>query len=573
VSRLVFPGGVQPTEVVAILVAVVTALLVALAAVRPDLWGRLFLARVDPRPLGLMRIALGVVLLWTFLDFLPEIRLFFTDEGIWLPGMARSQWGGPLRYLWDPADGFEHWWSPLRAALSVPSVLHLRSDPPIAFTLYALVLVSGMLMVLGVWTRWTTIATWVLAEQLYRYNGLFYTGGDFIIRAFLFLGMLSRWGEAYSVDAWRRQRRLIRGGATDYPGPRPIPAWPQRLMMLHLACIYAATGLLKTGLTWREGTALYYAMNLDHFYRWPATGLIAAVQHIGVLPLMTWLTRWWEMLFPLTLVGAALTAYEAERLAGTWPVVSRWRSWLSRLLVSLAWLALVAIGGIAATLYLPGSRMPVAATAAVAVAPLGVVALYRWLRQRHATAHRVLLRWVLGKRVWLGFGLLLHAGIDLTVNVGTFSQAIVVPYLCWLSGGDVDAFWRYLLSRPLRPGEGQRPRRRGLSRISSGLVDVVRYRVPGATYAIHYVPDEAGVRRAALLRFWDFGHRLRFVPDHDLPADTLRLDMEGRRDHLQGAQAGAALVWIFPALWWLGPPTAIALLRRWTGSLALRLLW
>ena len=85
--------------------------------------------------------------------------------------------------------------------------------------------------------------------------------------------------------------------------------------------------------------------------------------------------------------------------------------------------------------------------------PLGVVALYRWLRQRHVTAHRVLLRWVLGKRVWLGFGLLLHAGIDLTVNVGTFSQAIVVPYLCWLSGRDVDAFWRYLLSRRLRPGD------------------------------------------------------------------------------------------------------------------------
>ena len=84
---------------------------------------------------------------------------------------------------------------------------------------------------------------------------------------------------------------------------------------------YAATGLLKTGLTWREGTALYYAMNLDHFYRWPATGLIAAVQHIGVLPLMTWLTRWWEMLFPLTLVGAALTAYEAERRAGMAEVV------------------------------------------------------------------------------------------------------------------------------------------------------------------------------------------------------------------------------------------------------------
>ena len=548
-SVLASVAWMQPPELVALLVLVIIVLLVAVATVRLDLWGRLFLAQVDPRPLGLVRIALGVVLLWTFLDFLPEIRRFFTDEGIWLPSMARSHWGGPLRYLWDPAHGFEHWWSPIRAALSVPSILHLRSDPPIAYTLYALLLASGTLMVLGAWTRWTTIATWILAEQLYRYNGMFYTGGDFIIRSFLFLGMFSQWGEACSIDAWRRQRRLLREGAVEYPGLRSIPAWPQRLMMLQLACIYAATGLLKNGVTWWDGTALYYAMNLDHFYRVPATGLVATLHHIGVLPVMTWLTRWWEVLFPLTLVGAALRGYEAERRAGTWPSVSAWRRRLSHLLLGLVWLGLVAIAGIAAAPWLPGAGARLLSMAALAVTPLAVVAAYRWLRSRHPQAHQALLHWGLGKGVWLGFGFLLHAGIDLTVNVGTFSQAIVVPYLCWLSGRDVDQFWQYVLSRRLRP-EGE-----------------------CRLYRIHYPPSEAGVRRAALLRWWDLGRRIRFVPDPDVAPDTLRLHVEGRGGPLEGPQAAAALIQIFPALWWLTPPAAIPPLQRWSGAVALRLIW
>ena len=46
--------------------------------------------------------------------------------------------------------------------------------------------------------------------------------------------------------------------------PRMKP-WPVRLLMIQLACIYSATGLLKSGKTWANGTAHYYALNHDHF--------------------------------------------------------------------------------------------------------------------------------------------------------------------------------------------------------------------------------------------------------------------------------------------------------------------
>ena len=174
-------------------------------------------------------------------------------------------------------------------------------------------------MTAGRRTTITTAATWVLAEQLYRYDAMFANGGDLVIRAFLFLALFCRWGEAYSIDAWRRRRRELLGGAGERPPLRLDPARPLRLMMIQLALIYFLNGWHKTGPGWRDGTALYYALNLDHFYRIPAQGVVTWMQYVGVLPVLTWLTRAWELCFPLALLGVALRGYEADRRAVRWP--------------------------------------------------------------------------------------------------------------------------------------------------------------------------------------------------------------------------------------------------------------
>jgi hypothetical protein len=556
-------------------------LLVAFFAIRPELWARLFFARVDPRPGGLLRLGFGLVVLWTFLSLALDARLLFTDEGLWLPTMARARYGGPLRYLWDPVHGFEHWWSGLQAAASMPTVLHLWSHPVLVFTLYGLLLVSISLMTLGAWTRWTTIATWLLAEQIYRYNPIFYTGGDFVVRAFLFLGMLSRWGEAYSVDSWRRRRRAILAGAPMIPPLRRIPAWPFRLMMLQLACIYCASGLLKSGATWRDGTALYYVLNLDHFYRVPAQGVVTRLQYTGVLSVLTWATRWWEILFPLALVGAALRGYEMDRAGGVWPVTPPGRRRLSHAVIGAVWLIAASVASLTTSHYLSLQTLPVSLSpgqiglfvmAAVALAPLPLVVLYRRARQRSPRAFHVLLNWVLGKRVWLVFGLLLHLGIDAAVNVGTFSEVMIAVYLAWLSGAEIDAFWRYLFSRPVRHGEGSESRGRALVRLLNAPFQRLVRRDPGPTYSVHYHPDEPSVRRAALLRLWDLGRRLEFVEDPQIPSRMLRLDVQGEAKHFEGARAAAALTRIFPGLWWLRPAVSVPGLRRPTGALAQRIL-
>ena len=113
---------------------------------------------------------------------------------------------------------------------------------------------------------------------------------------------------------------------------------------------------------------------------------------------------------------------------------------------------------------------------------LGLVVLYPVARARFPGPFRVLLEWVLGKRVWLAFGVALHLGIDLGMNIGTFPQVMMAVYLAWLTGPDIDRFWRFVLRR-----------------------------APAVTVRHH--PDEASVRQAALLRLREHAPRIDFAAD------------------------------------------------------------
>jgi hypothetical protein len=460
------------------------ALCAAVFALRPEVWARVFLAPIDPRPLALMRIVFGAVVLWNFLTLGPIVRFLFSDDGLWLTDMARARYGAPLGFLGSL------------------SVLHVRSDPPLVLALYAALLVCVALMIVGAWAAWTTPLSWLLVEQFFGYTPAALYGADSVTRVFLFLGMFSAWGEAYSIDSWRARRRALLGGAPALPARAGIPAWPARLMMLQLACVYTSSGLLKTGVTWRDGTALYYVLNGDHLYRVPMQWAVTWLHASGVLPLATWLTRWWEVLFPLVLLGVALQGYERDRREGRWPSAGRARRLASWLLVAGAWLALAAAIGVATARALapgplePATGRPVGmlAGAAVAIAPALAIPLYRLLRRRWPGGHRVLLHWILGRRTWLGFGVLFHLGIEAGTNLGVFPAIMVALYFAWLRGPEVDWLAGRLFSR---------------------LIEV------------RYHPDEAAIRRAALVRLLAPRACRAFVADPALAPATVRVDRAG----------------------------------------------
>ena len=552
------------------LILATIGLLCAFFVIRPELWRRLFFQRIDPRPAAIMRIGFGFVVFWTFLDLLlphgplddSVARFLFTDEGLWLTDMARKNYGGQSKTLWDPEHGFENWYDIFKAMWGKFSILHYRSDPTFVFSLYGAMMVSLTLMVFGVWTRWTTIISWILVETIYRYSPVFYTGGDTVVRVFLFMGMFTGWGHAYSFDSWRRRRKaILRGAKTIPPLPR-IASWPFRIMMVQLAIIYCATGLLKSGATWADGSALYYALNLDHFYRWPQMGLVGALHYIGILPLSAIVVHWWEVFFPLAIVGAGLNAYEREKAAGVWPKAQAWRRFTSYAFLIGAWGIGVFIGGLSVHYFLPDKALEVMKMSrgnAVVLArvvggllPLVLIGLYLLTRRFLPRVNVFIRHYLLGKRFWLIFGTAMHLGIDAGMNVGTFANVMIAVYPSWLSGEEIDAFWRYVVSRPSAPGEDDRPvRNKAWKRLLLWLPDRLRYRSAREPIVVVHNPDEASVRRAALLRVWDLGKRLEFESDADATSEHLLLRVPGEKWTRAGKDAGWSLIRVIPGLWWM----------------------
>jgi hypothetical protein len=536
------------------------ALALLFFALRPELWRRLWFARIDPRPAGLLRIAFGITVLWTIVDLLPLARFLFTDEGLWLPKMARRNYGGDFRTLWDPEHGFEHWYDIFLALWYRFSLFHIRADPPFVFGVYTVTIAAVTMMTLGIKTRITTIVSWFLVNSIYTYSPIFYSGGDTVVRVFLFLGMLTRWGEAYSLDTWWRRKKAVLAGAPKIPPLRLIPAWPQRLMMLQLAIIYCATGALKSGHTWMDGTALFFALNLDHFYRHPGQiYLVTFLQATWILPLATWITHIWETAFPLALIGAGVRTFERERLAGIWPLTPRWRRVLSYLCVAGLFGAAAFLAGVTALYYYDPAIGPWRITKPQAASLFGALALvvpalavagYLALRRWRPNWHRFALDWLLGKRLWLGIGLIMHIGIDLLMNVGTFVQVMIAVYFAWLSGPEVDKIWWTLMSRPMNPADRPRHAKRW-KQILLAPIDRLRFRVPRAPYVVHHPSDDLSVRRAALLRMWDVAGRLDFVAD-DAVAGRFSVAVPGR-GLLHDAAAGRALVPVLPGFWWMYP--------------------
>ena len=230
---------------------------------------------------------------------------------------------------------------------------------------------------------------------------------------------------------------------------------------------------------------------------------------------------------------------------------------------------------------------------AVAAVPAVLVALYLLLRRFAPPVFDFIRKWLLGRRLWLVIGFNMHIGIDLSMNVGVFANVMMAVYAVWLTGPEVEAFWKYAFSRPKEPQD--RPTRedreeamhKWFRRIPSKIrgamfwvsrragLDRLVYRRPGRRYTIIHRDNDTAIRYAALLRCWDLGHRLAFEVDEDDDADgpgPLKLRIEGEKGVLTGAEAGRALIKIFPGLWPFRPFRALPVVGPMLGKAALRIL-
>ncbi len=337
---------------------------VTLFILHGERWRRFWLTAEDPRAIGLYRIVFGFFVICNVNDFWEYFTFLFTDEGIFTADVARqvhasAQFKGFGDGLTDEEPwGFFDFWGFVEFLKGPKWSLLYFWDSPTAFWihLWAFEILATMFM-LGLWTRLTGVLTWFLMNSIFFRNHLFWEGTELVYRVFLGYLICAKAGYAYSIDNWLRCRKLRkRGLLSERDGPgggaglapddahpqglqaiyRLIPAWPRRLMMFQLGTVYAYTGIVKNGSVWAKGDAIYYAWNMDHFYRYYPQRITALIG-TNFLRLMAWFAHWGEVFFAVCLIGVLVHWARSEKFPP--------ETGVRRLLLRLCWFTIVLVSG------------------------------------------------------------------------------------------------------------------------------------------------------------------------------------------------------------------------------------
>lgn len=253
-------------------------------------WNRFWFSTADPAPLAVIRILIGMLLVYSHVIWAWNSDAFFGAEA-WLNREAVSEIqadGYPVSFLWW-LDGSPAW----MAVLHVVAIL------------------NGVLLMIGLWSRVAAPVAFLFTASFANRNPAALYGFDQVL-GFVTLYLSVNPGHGWlSVDSWRRlQRRLKPANAR-----RIVTHWIQttspgisagialRLIQLHLCLIYVVAGLAKLkAAAWWSGVAFWGAIgNLEY-------------QTLD----MTWLVDW-PMIVSLLTVSAL--AWEISYAVLVW---NRW---------------------------------------------------------------------------------------------------------------------------------------------------------------------------------------------------------------------------------------------------------
>jgi predicted DCC family thiol-disulfide oxidoreductase YuxK len=232
-------------------------------------WNGFFFAPADPTPLGLIRIAAGLLAFWSLLVFGLDLNDYFGSLGWADPAVIRQSQLARQPLAWS-------FW------FLVPDNL-LRPVWLICLTVLGLYTV-------GLFSRITGVLAWVIVVSTVRRLPIALFGFDQVLSTLLFyLAVTFSSGQAVSLDRfwerWRQARAAARlpktqGGRRVSPG-QPGAAVPTisvnlalRLIQLHTAFIYGMAGLAKVqGPSWWNGMALWGTMTAGEFVTFDFTEL------------------------------------------------------------------------------------------------------------------------------------------------------------------------------------------------------------------------------------------------------------------------------------------------------------
>src|SRR6266850_794619 len=184
-------------------------------------------------PLCAFRSVLGVVLIFWYVDLLPDFKFFFSESG-----------------------SFPHDLSLKERSPYLISLLDWTGSDLITIGFFLLGLLAAVCLLLGWHSRIAAVTNFVVLVSLQNRNLLPWDGADNVIRVTSFWLMFCPIERAYSIDAMQAMRR-------GSPFSINAPALGLRILQLQIGCVYLVSAWAKLhGLAWLNGGALYYALNM-----------------------------------------------------------------------------------------------------------------------------------------------------------------------------------------------------------------------------------------------------------------------------------------------------------------------
>ncbi len=238
-------------------------------------WNRFWFTPSAPHTLALIRILGGSMLLYTHFVWSLDLLAFFGPDAWITTETIRQLHGGSTAwsYLW------------------------YVESPGLLWTLHILALAVIAMFTLGLFTRVTSVLSWLITlAYCHRMHGALF-GLDQVNAMIAMYCMLGPSGAAYSLDAWRKKRSSPRNSSPHDSSPQPSVAANVaiRLLQLHMCVIYLFGGIAKMrGVMWWDGNATWFAVaNLEY----QSMDMTWLVHYPLLVALLTHVTVFWETFY------------------------------------------------------------------------------------------------------------------------------------------------------------------------------------------------------------------------------------------------------------------------------------
>jgi hypothetical protein len=222
------------------------------AAPSPSRWSRLAheVLGLDLRSLAVMRILLGLLMMIDVLGRFTDIPHFYTDISK-IPRTAVLEHLGRDQQV---------------------SAFLMGGTPGFVAVLFAVMLVFAASYTVGYRTRLTGAVAWFLLISLQTRAPIVLQSGDVVLRLMVFWSLFLPIEGRLSIDSLR--------ALPTRAAPRSVLSVAAFALAWQLNFVYIFTWILKSGKAWRDGTAVYYALSIDHFAKQPVASWLLASQPV-----------------------------------------------------------------------------------------------------------------------------------------------------------------------------------------------------------------------------------------------------------------------------------------------------